>query len=64
MQGKNNVLTMVRSEEAFLQAQEVIPGGVDSPVRAALAVGANPLFIERGEGCYLWDVDGNRYIDY
>ncbi|WP_172135342.1 glutamate-1-semialdehyde 2,1-aminomutase [Adlercreutzia sp. ZJ473] len=49
---------------AFAQACEVIPGGVDSPVRAARAVGADPLFIERGEGAYLWDVDGGRYIDY
>lgn len=52
------------SERAFARACEVIPGGVDSPVRAARAVGASPLFVERGEGAYLWDVDGNRYVDY
>ena len=52
------------SEELFSRAQGVIPGGVDSPVRAFRAVGGGPLFIERGEGPYLYDVDGNRYIDY
>ncbi|MER3459099.1 MAG: aspartate aminotransferase family protein, partial [Chloroflexota bacterium] len=41
-----------------------MPGGVDSPVRAFRAVGGQPLFIERGRGPYLYDVDGNRYIDY
>lgn len=45
-------------------AQEILPGGVDSPVRAFRAVGGQPLFIERGEGAYMVDVDGNRYIDY
>lgn len=53
-----------KSVAAYECAQKVIPGGVDSPVRAARAVNADPLFIERGEGCYLWDIDGNRYIDY
>lgn len=53
-----------KSGEAYRQAAEAIPGGVNSPVRAALAVGADPAFIARGEGAYLWDVDGNRYIDY
>jgi glutamate-1-semialdehyde 2,1-aminomutase len=53
-----------RSRILFSQAQQVLPGGVDSPVRAFRAVGGEPLFIERGEGAYLWDVDGNRYIDY
>src|SRR5688572_1329602 len=48
----------------FQQAQKLLPGGVDSPVRAFRAVGGQPLFIERGEGPYLYDVDGNRYIDY
>ncbi len=50
---------------AFFQvAQRLFPGGVDSPVRAFKAVGGQPLFIERGDGPYLIDVDGNRYIDY
>ncbi len=53
-----------KSRKLFQQAQEVLPGGVDSPVRAFRAVGGQPLFIERGEGPYLFDVDGNRYIDY
>jgi glutamate-1-semialdehyde 2,1-aminomutase len=53
-----------RSEELFRRAQEVIPGGVNSPVRAFRSVGGNPLFIARGEGSRLFDVDGNEYIDY
>ena len=53
-----------RSIELFAAAQRLLPGGVDSPVRAFKAVGGQPLFIERGEGAYLVDVDGNRYIDY
>ncbi len=53
-----------RSIVLFQEAQKLIPGGVDSPVRAFRAVGGQPLFIERGEGPYLYDVDGNRYIDY
>lgn len=48
----------------FQQAQTLFPGGVNSPVRAFRAVGGQPLFIQRGEGPYLFDVDGNRYIDY
>jgi glutamate-1-semialdehyde 2,1-aminomutase len=52
------------SKDLFQQAQSVLPGGVDSPVRAFRAVGGQPLFIERGEGPYLFDVDGNRFIDY
>jgi glutamate-1-semialdehyde 2,1-aminomutase len=53
-----------RSRALFKQALDLLPGGVDSPVRAFRAVGGEPLFIERGEGPYLFDVDGNRYIDY
>ena len=48
----------------FERARQILPGGVDSPVRAFRAVGGQPLFIARGEGPYLYDVDGNRYIDY
>ena len=55
---------MSRSEELFEQAQKFIPGGVNSPVRAFKSVGGTPLFIERAEGAYLYDVDGKRYIDY
>jgi len=53
-----------KSIALFQEAQNLLPGGVDSPVRAFRAVGGQPLFIERGEGPYLYDVDGNRYIDY
>lgn len=52
------------SQSLFEEACEVIPGGVNSPVRAFQAVGDFPVFIERGEGAYLYDVDGNRYVDY
>jgi glutamate-1-semialdehyde 2,1-aminomutase len=53
-----------RSEELFAEALGSMPGGVSSPVRAFRAVGGAPLFVERGEGAYLVDVDGNRYVDY
>jgi glutamate-1-semialdehyde 2,1-aminomutase len=55
---------MTRSEELFSRAVERIPGGVNSPVRAFRSVGGKPLFIARGEGSRIWDVDGNEYIDY
>jgi glutamate-1-semialdehyde 2,1-aminomutase len=53
-----------RSEEAFARACRVIPGGVDSPARAFGAVGGKPPFIARGEGPFLFDIDGHRYVDY
>ena len=53
-----------RSKRLFGRAQEVIPGGVNSPVRAFRSVGGDPIFVARGEGPYIYDVDGNRYIDY
>ncbi len=53
-----------RSQQAFEQACRVIPGGVNSPARAFGAVGGQPLFIARGAGPYLIDLDGNRYLDY
>jgi glutamate-1-semialdehyde 2,1-aminomutase len=52
------------SKKLFLQARKVIPGGVNSPVRAFRAVGGNPLFIERAKGSRIFDADGNSYIDY
>jgi glutamate-1-semialdehyde 2,1-aminomutase len=55
---------MTKSESLFQQATAVIPGGVNSPVRAFNSVGGTPPFIDRAEGAYLIDVDGNRYIDY
>jgi glutamate-1-semialdehyde 2,1-aminomutase len=54
---------VTRSEELFERARRVIPGGVDSPVRAFGAVGGTPPFVARGEGAYLIDADGNRYVD-
>ncbi|HKJ53025.1 MAG TPA: aminotransferase class III-fold pyridoxal phosphate-dependent enzyme, partial [Gammaproteobacteria bacterium] len=55
---------MSKSEDLFSRASRVIPGGVNSPVRAFNGVGGTPPFIERAEGAFLIDVDGNRYIDY
>jgi glutamate-1-semialdehyde 2,1-aminomutase len=57
-------LTRIRSREAYQRACRVLPGGVNSPARAFGAVGGQPLFIARGEGPYLFDVDGNQYLDY
>jgi glutamate-1-semialdehyde 2,1-aminomutase len=55
---------MTRSEELFAQAQQHIPGGVNSPVRAFRAVGGTPIFFEKAQGAYVWDADGKQYIDY
>ena len=57
-------MQQTRSQQLFEQAQKYIPGGVNSPARAWTAVGGEPLFIARGEGSRVWDVDGNEYIDY
>lgn len=53
-----------RSEDLFRRAQQIIPGGVNSPVRAFRSVGGTPPFLARGEGSHVFDVDGNEYIDY
>src|SRR5512138_3007830 len=53
-----------KSISLFQEAQKLFPGGVNSPVRAFRAVGGQPLFIDHGQGPYLYDVDGNRFIDY
>jgi glutamate-1-semialdehyde 2,1-aminomutase len=53
-----------KSEQLFQRAQQSIPGGVNSPVRAFKSVGGNPIFIKKAKGAYLYDVDGNKYIDY
>lgn len=53
-----------RSRQLQQRAERLLPGGVDSPVRAFRAVGGDPPFVVRAEGAYLWDTDGNRYIDY
>src|SRR6476646_9115985 len=50
--------------DLFERAQQVLPGGVNSPVRAMRQIGRDPVFVERGEGCWLFDVEGNRYIDW
>ena len=57
-------MSIQKSIDLFKQAGTLLPGGVDSPVRAFRSVGGQPLFIQRGTGPYLYDVDGNRYIDY
>jgi glutamate-1-semialdehyde 2,1-aminomutase len=55
---------MSRNDELFARAQRTIPAGVNSPVRAFRSVGGTPRFFARGQGAYLWDADGKRYIDY
>jgi glutamate-1-semialdehyde 2,1-aminomutase len=55
---------LARSKMLLDRAQKLIPGGVNSPVRAYRSVGGNPPFIVRGEGSHIWDADGNEYIDY
>jgi glutamate-1-semialdehyde 2,1-aminomutase len=58
------VLNTVKSEELYKIALDLMPGGVNSPVRAFGAVGRNPLFIDHAKGSYVYDVDGNKFIDY
>lgn len=53
-----------KSEKLFEKAKEYFPGGVNSPVRAFRSVGGTPLFIDRGDGCHIWDADGNKFIDF
>ena len=55
---------MTANHELFRRAQNLLPGGVDSPVRAFKSVGGEPFFTARADGAYLWDVEGHRYIDY
>src|SRR5512132_1620374 len=57
-------LTDARSTELYARALQRLPGGVNSPVRAMRAIGRDPIFVERAEGAELFDVDGNRYVDY
>ncbi|MFW5772556.1 MAG: aminotransferase class III-fold pyridoxal phosphate-dependent enzyme, partial [Phototrophicaceae bacterium] len=57
-------MNTTRSDALFAEAQRLIPGGVNSPVRAFGSVGGTPRFMARGQGAHIWDVDGNRYIDY
>lgn len=60
----NNAKTITQSEKLFEQSQKFIPGGVNSPVRAFRQVGGTPRFISHAEGAYLFDEDGNKYIDF
>ena len=55
---------MTKSTELFSRAQEVIPGGVNSPVRAFKGVGGTPVFIQKAKGAYIYDTEGKQYIDY
>ncbi|NEP82232.1 MAG: glutamate-1-semialdehyde 2,1-aminomutase [Okeania sp. SIO3B3] len=57
-------LNTTKSEEIFAAAQKLMPGGVSSPVRAFKSVGGQPIVFDRVKGAYIWDVDGNQYIDY
>ncbi len=57
-------LQTTKSEEIFSAAQKIMPGGVSSPVRAFKSVGGQPIVFDRVKGAYVWDVDGNQYIDY
>src|SRR5260370_39338160 len=60
----STIMNSIKSQNLFEKAQNSIPGGVNSPVRAFRGVGGTPLFMERARGAYIWDVDGNKYIDY
>ena len=53
-----------KSQQAYENAQQYIPGGVNSPVRAFQSVGISPIFAQKAKGSHLWDIDGNEYIDY
>src|SRR5947209_2159857 len=64
MQQMGNHLKLSRSHILFEEAQQLLPGGVNSPVRAFRGVGGEPIFIDSANGPYLFDVDGNRYLDY
>jgi glutamate-1-semialdehyde 2,1-aminomutase len=58
------MISRTQSEQLFAEALKYIPGGVNSPVRAFRAVGGQPFFVQRAKGAYVWDVDGNQYVDY
>src|SRR5882757_2253830 len=57
-------LTLARSHSLYEEAQTLLPGGVNSPVRSFHSVGGSPVFIDHANGPYLYDADGNRYLDY
>ncbi|MFK0732689.1 MAG: glutamate-1-semialdehyde 2,1-aminomutase [Gloeotrichia echinulata GP01] len=60
----NTTIKTTKSQEIFAAAQSLMPGGVSSPVRAFKSVGGQPIVFDRVKGAYIWDVDGNQYIDY
>ncbi|NEU78435.1 glutamate-1-semialdehyde 2,1-aminomutase [Nostoc sp. UIC 10630] len=60
----NTTIKTTKSQEVFAAAQNLMPGGVSSPVRAFKSVGGQPIVFDRVKGAYIWDVDGNQYIDY
>jgi len=62
--GKKNDISREKSAVLYEKAKQFFPGGVNSPVRAFKSVYGTPLFIERGDGCFLWDADGNQFIDF
>lgn len=62
--GKKGDISREKSTELYEKAKHYFPGGVNSPVRAFKSVYGTPLFIERGDGCFLWDADGNQFIDF
>ena len=62
--GRTDVLNHEKSERDFAQAQQAIPGGVNSPVRAFGKVGCTPVFYDHAQGSHVWDVDGNEYVDF
>ncbi len=62
--GEKSDIARVKSAELYEKAKAYFPGGVNSPVRAFKSVHGAPLFIEKGDGCYLWDADGNEFIDF
>jgi glutamate-1-semialdehyde 2,1-aminomutase len=64
MSEKSPTRSTAASDALFARAQQFIPGGVNSPVRAFKNVGMTPLFVQRAKGARLWDADGNEYIDY
>ncbi|QMS88258.1 glutamate-1-semialdehyde 2,1-aminomutase [Nostoc edaphicum CCNP1411] len=60
----NTTIKTTKSQEVFAAAQNLMPGGVSSPVRAFKSVGGQPIVFDRVKGAYIWDIDGNQYIDY
>src|SRR5690606_12995798 len=62
--GKKGDISRETSAKLYEKAKKYFPGGVNSPVRAFKSVYGTPLFIERGDGCFIWDADGNQFIDF